>query len=422
MTEATRSVYGLQYIAILLAALVASCASAQTPAGGVVDTTTPSAQVLPGIEVLLAGDMASLRGLRVGLITNHTGKLRDGSTTIDALHGDSRLKLVSLFAPEHGIRGTALAGVKIDNTVDASTGLPVHSLYGATRKPTAEMLANIDALVFDIQDIGARFYTYPWTMTLAMQAAAEQGKKFVVLDRPNPIGGMHVQGNVNDTLSFVGQYPVAIRHGMTVGEIARMINKEFDINADLTVIPVQGLTRSMWFENTGMPWTAPSPNMQTIEAATHYPGTCLFEGTNLSVGRGTKLGYEVIGAPWLDGAALLRRLASYNFRGVRFETVEFTPANPADKKFDGVPVKGIRFVTTDRAVYDPTRVAIAALIEIRKQHPQDFQWGGSFTRLMGNVTVRQQIEAGQSMQAITGPWAAQLAAFRKLREPYLLYR
>src|SRR5688500_10396622 len=322
MREATRSVYGLQYIVILLGAFVAACASAQAPTGAVVNATTPSAQVLPGIEVLLAGDMASLRGLRVGLITNHTGKLRDGSTTIDALHQDSRLKLVSLFAPEHGIRGTALAGVVIDNTVDAKTGLPVHSLYGATRKPNAEMLANVDAIVFDIQDIGSRFYTYPWTMALAMQAAAEHGKKFVVLDRPNPIGGQHVQGNVNDTLSFVGQYPVAIRHGMTVGEIARMVNKEFNINADLTVIPVQGLTRNMWFEDTRMPWTAPSPNMQTIEAATHYPGTCLFEGTNLSVGRGTSLGYEVIGAPWLDGPALIRALERYNFPGVRYDRSE----------------------------------------------------------------------------------------------------
>jgi uncharacterized protein YbbC (DUF1343 family) len=422
MNEATRRFCVLQYTLVLLSASLVACASAQTPAGDVHRATTASDSVRPGIEVLLAGDMASLRGLRVGLITNHTGKLRDGSSTIDALHNDSRLKLVGLFAPEHGIRGSALAGVKIDNTVDAKTGLPVHSLYGATRKPTAEMLANIDALVFDIQDIGSRFYTYPWTMTLAMQAAAEHGKRIVVLDRPNPIGGEHVQGNVNDSLSFVGLYPVPIRHGMTVGEIARMINKEFKINADLTVIPVQGLRRSMWFDQTGLPWTAPSPNMQTIEAATHYPGTCLFEGTNLSVGRGTRMSYEVIGAPWLDGAALIRRLESYKFPGVRFETISFTPANPADKKFDGVPVQGIRFITTDRSVYDPTRVAIAALIEVRKLHPQEFQWGPTFTRLVGNAVVQKQIEAGETLETITASWDAQVANFRNLRAPYLIYR
>lgn len=412
MKEATRRFYVLQYTIFLLSALVAGCASAQVASDDVVK---------PGIEVLLAGDMAILQGKRVGLITNHTGKLRDGTTTIDALHNDPRLELVALFAPEHGIRGSALAGVHIDNTVDEKTGLPVHSLYGATRKPSPEMLANVDALVFDIQDIGARFYTYPWTMTLAMQAAAEQGKRIVVLDRPNPIGGDHVQGNINDTLSFVGQWPVPMRHGMTVGELARMINKEYNINADLVVIPVQGLTRSMWFEQTGMPWTAPSPNMRTIEAATHYPGTCLFEGTNLSTGRGTALGYEVIGAPWLDGAALIKTLETYNFPGVRFETVSFTPVNPADRKFDGVLTHGIRFITTDRATYDPTRVAIAALIEVRKQHPQQFAWGPSFTRLVGNAVVQQQIEAGASMQEITAGWDAQMGAFRAKRAPYLLY-
>lgn len=416
MREATRPNHGLQYAICLIGAALAACASAQT------HSATSTNEVRPGIEVLLAGDMASLQGKRVGLITNHTGKLRDGTSTIDALARDSRVKLVALFAPEHGIRGAALAGVRIDDTVDEKTGLPVRSLYGATRKPTPEMLQDIDALVFDIQDIGSRYYTYPWTMTHAMQAAKENNKRIVVLDRPNPIGGVHVQGNINDTLSFVGQWPIPIRHGMTVGEIARWVNEEFNVNADLVVIPVAGLTRGMWFEDTKMPWTAPSPNMQTIEAATHYPGTCLFEGTNLSVGRGTRLGYEVIGAPWLDPQAVIRRLEAYNFPGVRFEPVEFTPVNPADRKFDGVAVKGIRFITTNRAVYDPTRVGIATLIEVRKQHPGEFAWGPSFTRLMGNTVVRQQIEAGVPLEEITRPWIGQEESFKARRAPYLLYK
>jgi uncharacterized protein YbbC (DUF1343 family) len=357
----------------------------------------------------------------VGLITNHTGKTRTGESTIDVLHKDPRVRLVSLFAPEHGIRGAVEGGVTIDASRDTKTGLPIHSLYGQTQKPTPDMLRDVDVLVFDIQDIGARFYTYPWTMTLAMQAAAENGKRFVVLDRPNPIGGDAVQGNVNDTLSFVGLYPFAMRHGMTVGEIARFVNKEFNVNADLVVIPMQGWTRSMWFEQTRMPWTPPSPNMPSIESATHYPGLVIFEGTNISVGRGTPTAFQVLGAPWLNARELITRLNTYKFAGVRYEFTTFTPVKPGDSKYPDQLVSAVRFITTNRQTYDPTKVAVAALVEIRKLHPNEFKWTGTFQRLYGLRGARDVIESGATYEQLVAGWNAQLAAFRARRQPYLLY-
>lgn len=401
----------------LLGLALAGCAAAQTPA-----PSATAASVRPGIEVLLSGDMSLLHGMRVGLITNHTGKLRDGTSTIDALSKDPRLKLVALFAPEHGIRGAAEGGVKISNERDEKTGLPIYSLYGKTQKPTPQMLQDVDALLFDIQDIGARYYTYPWTMALAMKAAAENRKRFVVLDRPNPIGGALVQGNINDTLTFVGLYPVPMRHGMTVGELARMINTEFGIHADLHVVKAEGWRRDLYYDQTGMPWIKPSPNMPDIEAAIHYPGLCLFEGVNVSVGRGTGFAFHVLGAPWLDNAKLLERMNSYDFKGVRFELTEFTPSKPGDNRYDGQLVKAIRFITTDRAKYDPTRTAAAAMIEIRRLHPDRFQWvGNGIARLVGNARFRQQIDAGASLEEVTNGWEDQAERFEKRRAKYLLY-
>jgi len=407
----------LQYALIVLSAGCAGARREQSPVGTVTQT-----EVRPGIEVLVSGDMMAMRGRRVGLITNHTGKTRSGESTIDVLHKDQRIRLVSLFAPEHGIRGAVEGGVTIDPSRDAKTGLPIHSLYGRTQKPTPEMLSDIDVLVFDIQDIGARYYTYPWTMTLAMQAAAENGKRFVVLDRPNPIGGDLVQGNVNDTVSFVGLYPVAMRHGMTVGEIARFVNKEFNINADLVVIPVAGWTRNMWFEQTRMPWTPPSPNMPSIESATHYPGLCIFEGTNISVGRGTPTAFQVLGAPWLNARELINRLNSYKFPGVRYEFTTFAPYKPGDNKYPDQLVSAVRFVTTNRQTYDPTKVAVAALTEIRKLHPNEFKWAGTFPRLYGRRGARDVIERGATYEQLIADWDQQIAAFKTRRQPYLLYQ
>ena len=378
-----------------------------------------------GIDVLLAANADILRGRRVGLITNHTGRNAAGESTIDLLHEHPAVDLVALFSPEHGIRGTAEAGERVESGRDARTGLPVHSLYGETRTPTAAMLEGIDVLVFDIQDIGSRYYTYVWTMALAMRAAAEHGIPFVVLDRPNPIGGALVQGNVLDPghTSFVGLYPVPMRHGLTAGELARLVNAEFEVGADLTVVPMEGWRRDMWYDETGLPWTPPSPNMPSLESATHYPGTCLFEGTNLSVGRGTPLAFQQIGAPWLDHEELARRLEAYHLPGVRFDVVAFTPERPGDGKYDGVAVRGVRFVATDRDRYDPTRAAVAALIEIRRLHPDRLEWRSShFDRLAGTDRLRRQIVDGASLEDVTRDWEGQVGAFNRLRERYLLYR
>ena len=365
--------------------------------------------------------MATLAGKRVGLITNHTGRTRTGESIIDVLHRDPRVKLTALFAPEHGIRGAVEGGVTVDADRDSKTGLVIHSLYGASRKPAPEMLRDVDVLVFDIQEIGARFYTYQWTMALALQAAGENGKRFVVLDRPNPIGGEHVQGNVNDTTSFVGLFEVPMRHGMTNGELARYLNKEFNYNADLVVIPVDGWKRSMWYDHTGLPWVAPSPNMPSIESATHYAGFCIFEGTNLSVGRGTPIAFQVVGAPWLNAQELITRLGRYKFPGVRFETTSFTPNKPGDNKFDGQLVTAVRFVTTDRRTYDPTRVAVAVLLEARALHPQQFGWTATFPRLYGRRGARVEIEHGATFEQLVSGWDGQLAAFLEKRNRYLLY-
>ena len=422
MRQPTNVLRTLQYAAsLMIIALLQACGAAR-PGAVAPSTSTAPDSVRPGIDVLLAGDMAALRGMRVGLITNHTGKRRDGTTTIDALHNDPRVNLVALFAPEHGIRGAAEAGVPIDTERDSKTGLIIHSLYGQTQKPTAEMLGEIDVLVFDIQDIGTRYYTYPWTMALALQAAAEHKKRFVVLDRPNPIGGDIVQGNVNDTLTFVGLYKVPMRHGLTVGELAQMVNGEDKLRADLVVIPADGWRRSVWYDYTGLPWIAPSPNMQTLEAATHYPGTCLFEGTNLSVGRGTPIAFEQIGAPWLDSQSLIRRLDAYKFEGVRYQAVEFTPVKPGDGKYDGQVVRGVKFVVTDRDLYDPTHVAMAALVEIKRLNRGQFEWAASFDRLVGNSRVKRQVDGFSTQADIIAGWKALSDRFEIVRARYLIYK
>jgi uncharacterized protein YbbC (DUF1343 family) len=286
------------------------------------------------------------------------------------------------------------------------------------------MLEGIDVLVFDIQDIGARYYTYVSTMALSMQAAAEKGIPFIVLDRPNPIGGELVQGNVLDPAfaTFVGLYPTPMRHGMTVGELARLFNDHFRIGSDLHVVPVAGWTRDLWYDQTGLPWVPTSPNMPDLESATHYPGTCLFEGTNLSVGRGTAEAFQIIGAPWLDGDTLAARLNGYGLPGVRFEAITFTPDDPSDEKFAGEQLNGVRFVTTDRSVYDPTHAAVAALIETRKLAGDNWVWHvRHFDRLAGTALLRPAIDAGLTLEEATAGWDDQIAAFRQLRSKYLLY-
>lgn len=379
----------------------------------------------PGIDRLIAEGVGPLAGLRVGLITNHTGMTADGSrSTIDVLHEHPDVELVALFSPEHGIRGAVEAGEHVASGRDERTGLPIHSLYGETRAPTEAMLEGLDALVFDIQDIGTRYYTYVWTMTHALEAAARADKLFVVLDRPNPIGGDIVQGNVLDSAfaSFVGLYPVPMRHGLTVGELARYINVVHEIGARLHVVPVMDWRRSQWIDQTAMVWRAPSPNMPTLESAAHYPGTCLFEGTNVSVGRGTDAAFQQIGAPWLDAEGVIERLRALDLPGVELEAVTFTPRNPGDGKYADTEVNGIRYTVTDRATYDPARTAIATLVAIRELHGDALEFRvGHFDRLSGTDAVRKGILAGQSMAEITASWDEQLAAFVERRTPHLIY-
>jgi uncharacterized protein YbbC (DUF1343 family) len=359
-----------------------------------------------------------------GINANHTGRTIAGESSIDVLHRRTDVELVALFAPEHGLRGTADAGERVVDGVDEKTGLTVYSLYGATRQPTREMLQGVDALVFDVQDIGTRYYTYVWTMALAMQSAAEHGVDIVVLDRPNPIGGTHVQGNVlrPGYATFVGLHPVPMRHGMTAGELARLVNTEFGVNARLHVVPVQGWRRALWYDHTQLPWVPPSPNMPDLESATHYPGTCLFEGTNLSVARGTPIAFQQLGAPWLNNEEIVRRLNARRLHGVRFEAVSFTPQNAADRKFNDQAVRGVRFITTDRATYDPTIAAIALLVEIQRLHADELTFHvAHFDRLAGTDRVRQQILAGADVQDITATWREQIERFDTLRRKYLLY-
>src|SRR5690606_6866273 len=288
----------LASVVFIAACIPVACVAADDRAGDPAGRADPGV-VRPGVELFVENPPAVVRGKRVGLITNHSGMDRQGRATIDLLRAMPELELVALFSPEHGIRGTAES--RVESSVDEATGLPIHSLYSDTRKPTPEMLEGIEALVYDIFDVGVRQYTYESTLALAMQAAAEKGIPFVVLDRPNPVTGTIVEGNILEPgfESFVGIYPVLSRHGMTVGELARMYNAEYGIGADLTVVPAEGWRRDMWFDETGLPWVNPSPNLRRLEAVIHYPGTVFFEAINVSEGRGSDAPFEQIGAPWL---------------------------------------------------------------------------------------------------------------------------
>ncbi len=418
--QAKTTLFARQFhIGVLTTLVAVGCARPE----GAQEMAEEANVIRPGVEMLLADSSHLVLGRAAGLITNHTGIARDRTHTIDVLLNDG-VQLVALFGPEHGIRGDVDEGVRVASGVDQRTGLPVHSLYGPTLRPNDEMLEGIEVLLFDIQDVGARYYTYVSTMALSMQAAGEKGIPFVVLDRPNPIGGEHVQGNVLDPAfaTFVGLYATPMRHGMTVGELARLFNDHFGIGADLHVVPVAGWTRDLWFDATGLPWLPPSPNMPSLESATHYPGTCLFEGTNLSVGRGTPEAFQIIGAPWLNGDTLAARLNAYGLPGVRFDAVTFTPEDPSDEKFGGVALNGVRFVTTDRSVYDPTHAAVAALIESRKLAGDEWVWHvRHFDRLAGTALLRAAIDAGSTLEAATAGWSDQIAAFLPLRARYLLY-
>ena len=410
------------------AALLAGCA--QTPPPGATSTarSVGKAEVVPGVEVLLADSLHLVRDKRVGLITNHSGIDRRGTSTIDLLQRAPGVRLTALFAPEHGIRGTEQR--EIESTVDEKTGVPIHSLYGATRRPTLETLRDVDVLVFDIQDIGVRQYTYESTVALGMQAAAEKGIPIVVLDRPNPITGTIVEGNILEApyQSFIGIYPVASRHGMTIGELARMYNDQQKIGAKLTVVPVRGWRRSMWWDQYDLPWVNPSPNIRSFEAEIHYPGTVFFETVNVAEGRGTDRPFEQVGAPWLKNQEVVAQMNAMRLPGVRFEALDIK-VEPGGRKYPGETLKGIRFIATDRESYRPIRTSLIMIDLIRRLHPAEFQWREPNTREPGMLTIERHggtaklkpaMEEGRLSQLLA-EWDADADRFRGIRAPYLIY-
>ncbi len=366
------------------------------------------------------------QGKRLGIVTNHTGYGSDGRFIVDVFRGMTGVTVTALFSPEHGLWGKEQAGERVDSHKDPVCNLPVYSLYGRTQKPTPEMLRDIDVLVFDIQDIGARFYTYVYTMSLAMEAAAENGKRFVVLDRPNPITGEYVEGNVLDAAlaSFVGLYPIPVRHGMTVGELAKMFNGQGwlagRVRADLLVIPMEGWCRRMWYDETELRFIKPSPNMPDLETAAVYPGLCLLEGTNVSEGRGTDKPFRQFGAPWIDSQRLAERLNRLDIAGMRFQPVTFTPTG---SKYQGQECHGIRIAVMDRDRLEPYYSGIRIVAEICRTYPRDFEWKAAhFDRLCGTSTIREAITNRSSSSELRDKWQPALESFRKIRDKYLIYR
>ena len=398
--------------------MVAAANGSSASINGSLANVVTTRATLNGIDVLKRDGFAALKGRRVGLITNHTGRDLDGASTIDLLFKAPDVKLVALFSPEHGIRG-ALDQEKITNTVDEKTGLPVFSLYGETRRPTPEMLKGIDTIVFDIQDIGARFYTYISTLGLALEEAGKSRIRFVVLDRLNPINGLDVEGPLadGDKLSFVAHHQLPVRHGMTIGELATLFNAERGINADLQVIRVEEWSRANWFDETGIGWVNPSPNMRSLTEATLYPGVCLLEPTNVSVGRGTDTPFEQVGAPWIDGRKLAEALNRAGLPGVRFIPVRFTPKASLHKD---VECGGVNLVITDRARFEPVLTGLEMAAAIRKLFGAAFN-SDRFVRLLASQKVFDAFKQGADGRALKQLYENDLDSFRAIRRKYLLY-
>ena len=407
------------------------------------------ARVKPGIEVFLESRLSLVSGKKVGLITNPTGVDSRLRTSIEVLKEAAGVRLVALYGPEHGVRGDAQAGEYVPFTFDEKFGLPVFSLYGQSSKPEPGMLKNIDSymrafdtdssgagkipagamirdvdvLVFDMQEIGTRVYTYIATMAYAMEAAAENGVAFIVLDRPAPLGGIEMEGPLLEypkQSSFVGLYPIPQRYGMTMGELARLFNDRFlKTKANLTVVPMTGWRRAMWFDETGLPWVMPSPNMPTLETATVYPGQVLLEGTNVSEGRGTTRPFEICGAPWIDGYELARRLSALGLPGVRFREVWFSPTF---SKFAGERCGGVELHVTNRLTYRPFATALHLITLARDTSGGRFEFHADyFDKVAGTSRVREMLEAGAPVEEILRASEQGLREFAALRRAYLLY-
>ncbi len=377
-----------------------------------------NAQTKTGIDVLVEENFAALRGKRVGLITNHTGLDRNGRSTIDLFWKAEGVKLVALFSPEHGIAGRA--DDKVASTTDTATGLPIHSLYGDTRRPTEEMLRDVDALVFDIQDAGVRFYTYETTMAYAMEEAAKRKIAFYVLDRPNPMGGEAIEGPMldKDRLNFVGYFSLPVRHGMTVGELARLFNAENKMGADLHVVAMKDWRRRDLFEATGQPWTAPSPNLRSLDAALLYPGIEILQSAGVNVGRGTETPFELFGAPWIKSVVLAAYLNRRFVPGVRFVPTRYTPTAGPHKS---VACEGIALIITDRQSLNSMLMGLEIAAALWKMYPENFQVDKIMT-LLGNRAALERLKKGDAPTRILDESADEIDAFRKLRAKYLLYQ
>ena len=376
------------------------------------------AQVLTGIDVLERDGFKPLNGMRIGLVTNQTGRDRSGRQTIDVLSKAPNVKLVALFSPEHGIRG--VADEKVSDTKDEQTGLPIYSLYGESRRPKPEQLKDLDALVYDIQDVGTRFYTYIATLGYVMEEAAKAKVPVFILDRPNPINGVDVEGPPADAdkLSFTAYHTLPVRHGLTVGELAGLYNDERKIGCDLRVIRMENWRRAMWFDATGLIWVNPSPNMRSLTEAALYPGVGLLETTNLSVGRGTDTPFEVIGAPWLDGQKLAAYLNGRKIGGVRFLPIRFTPKSSVFKNED---CSGVNIVITDRAKFQSVLTGVEIAVALHQLFPAEWKVD-SYSRLLVNAGALERLKRGDTVEGITGSWTTALENFRRVRARFLIYR
>jgi len=389
------------------------------------------AHVRLGLERLLEDQAHGLKGARVGLICNQASVNHELRHAADLFHEHPDISLSALFGPQHGIRGDVPDNmIETEHTIDQVTGLPIHSLYSETREPTEAMLKGLDLLVFDMQDVGCRIYTFAYTMANCMRAARKFGKKVIVCDRPNPINGQQVAGNVLEAeqASFVGLFPIPTRHGMTLGELAQMFNKQFEINCDLEVIKMDGWERSYWHDQTDAPWVMPSPNIPTLDSATVFPGTVHFEGTQLSEGRGTTRPFELVGAPYVNSQEYARTLNEMNLAGVFFRDCIF---RPTFQKHAGTSCGGVQIHVVDRDVFEPVVTGLAMVKVAYDLYRPEFRWKeppyeyvydrNPFDVIAGTSSIRQGIEKGSSIQEMQGAWAEALDDFMQVRERYLLY-
>jgi uncharacterized protein YbbC (DUF1343 family) len=409
--------------ALLTATATATATTALAATPTTLATTSHANPLRTGFEQLQASGYAALQGRRVGVVTNPTGVTRDVRHIVDVMHADPHVELTAVFGPEHGFRGTAQAGGSEGRYDDPATGLPVYDTYLKSGKPLADVFtaSGVDTVVFDIQDVGARFYTYIWTLYDCMEAARLAGKRFVVLDRPNPVTGRAAQGPVlhKEFATFVGRQPIAQAHGMTVAELARLFNGEFlAAPVELTTVLMSGWKRSDFYDASGLPWVPPSPNMPTADTALVYSGTCLFEGTNLSEGRGTTRPFELLGAEGIDGRWALEA-NGLKVPGARFREAYFAPTF---SKFQGKTIGGVQIHVHDRAAYDPVRTGIALLVTAKKVW-SGFAWRSDnwIDKLTGSTSVRTMIDAGATADEVVAAWQDELKAFQGIRKEYLLY-